>query len=490
MFVHVTPIPTTILIGFFLLLAFLLSYFLSTPCAGSDAQKRALVIVLGDVGRSPRMQYHTRSLADLGFQVDLVGYSGTAPLEVIQTSPFIKLWIIDTTKKIPAGLSQVQYLVRAVTRVLGQFISILHLVLITIPQPDVVLIQNPPAIPTLLIAQIVRWVRQCRLVIDWHNFGYSIMELNLSNRSAPVVIAKRYEQFFGGWAEGHLCVSKAMSEVLKRHWQINGPISVLYDRSPESFKRLSLREIHTFLSTLTFGQQELTYTEQQPTSNSSTAITKTLLTELNPSTNEIKSLQQRPYLIVSSTSWTEDEDFGILLKAISIIESSANTVIAESRNSSSVGTGAGDCAFVFVITGKGPLKRWFEQEVRKMNLVKCRVLTAWLTMEDYPKLLGAADAGICFHTSSSGLDLPMKVVDMLGCGLPVMAVKYNCLEELLHHGENGLIFSTGDELADSLLDLLKEGASDRLGRLREGALKFQDTRWEENWNEVAKPFFA
>ena len=34
------------------------------------------VVVLGDVGRSPRMQYHCLSLVQQDFTVDLVGYGG------------------------------------------------------------------------------------------------------------------------------------------------------------------------------------------------------------------------------------------------------------------------------------------------------------------------------------------------------------------------------------------------------------------------------
>lgn len=34
------------------------------------------VVVLGDIGRSPRMQYHTIAMAQFGFEVDLVGFAG------------------------------------------------------------------------------------------------------------------------------------------------------------------------------------------------------------------------------------------------------------------------------------------------------------------------------------------------------------------------------------------------------------------------------
>jgi hypothetical protein len=39
-------------------------------------RRSALILVLGDVGRSPRMMYHTESMARLGWDTWLVGYRG------------------------------------------------------------------------------------------------------------------------------------------------------------------------------------------------------------------------------------------------------------------------------------------------------------------------------------------------------------------------------------------------------------------------------
>ena len=47
--------------------------------------------------------------------------------------------------------------------------------------------------------------------------------------------------------------------------------------------------------------------------------------------------------------------------------------------------------------------------MRELGLQHVAFRTAWLAAADYPVLLGSADLGISLHTSSSGLDLPMKV---------------------------------------------------------------------------------
>lgn len=140
--------------------------------------------------------------------------------------------------------------------------------------------------------------------------------------------------------------------------------------------------------------------------------TTLLTTKSNDGSVALRDDNERVRLIVSSTSWTEDEDFSILLKAVELYESASRQAAKPYPR------------LLFVITGKGPLKSLYEQKISAMQLERTRIITAWLEVSDYPLLLGSADLGISLHTSTSGMDLPMKVVDMFGCGLPVCALSF------------------------------------------------------------------
>ena len=53
----------------FVLLYFLMNFFI-------PGKNSVCIVVLGDIGRSPRMQYHALSFAKENFNVDVIGYGG------------------------------------------------------------------------------------------------------------------------------------------------------------------------------------------------------------------------------------------------------------------------------------------------------------------------------------------------------------------------------------------------------------------------------
>lgn len=42
----------------------------------ADENNKIQILVLGDIGRSPRMQYHAMSIAKHGAKVEIIGYQG------------------------------------------------------------------------------------------------------------------------------------------------------------------------------------------------------------------------------------------------------------------------------------------------------------------------------------------------------------------------------------------------------------------------------
>ncbi len=145
-----------------------------------------------------------------------------------------------------------------------------------------------------------------------------------------------------------------------------------------------------------------------------------------------------------------------------------------------------------LITGRGPLRSHYEARIARTGLRKIHLRTLWLEPEDYPRLLGAADLGLCLHRSASGLDLPMKVADMFGCGLPVCALDYGpCLAEQVQHGQNGLLFTTSTQLAEQLYTLFRAFPDDTplLDQLRRNVSARATRRWTDEWRVVAEPVF-
>ncbi|KAK9844422.1 hypothetical protein WJX74_002223 [Apatococcus lobatus] len=606
----------------------------------STGAKPVWVVVLGDFGRSPRMQNHATSLSkQAGMQVHVLAYTSTSwsqPSENV---------LVHSLAPPPAWLGTLPRILGLVLKAIIQAWSLLTNMLLSMPKPSVVMLQVPPAIPVMAICWLACWWHQAALILDWHNFGYTLMGMSMGKRHWLVRQAEGFERFWGRRAAASLCVTKAMQQELGSRWGIRA--TVFHDHAPSHFRRCTLQERHALLLKLqplfatpmhprdfcaaaasanhppsggphalpasdadwllvsrdtspdkmhpwgerpgaqqasTSGIQQQIHghsqhqqhgirptaidldlaaddpaadikhadvsvgrgssgasgggenarqtqspdaaslgshsrdvgsaqeswqgdagrdTRNQPaahlgtpetTGNAATLdrpperarhqngrpgapadLEATVCTCVEPG----ESAQQRPgapALLVSSTSWTIDEDFQILLDAATIYDQQACRHLSWLPE------------LVIIVTGKGPQKAMYEQRMRQLDLQHVAFRTAWLEPGDYPLLLGCADLGVCLHTSSSGLDLPMKVVDMLGCGLPACAVAYSCINELVQHGANGVLFATAAELAQHWRHLLQGFPHNRdLQKMAENILTGPVCHWQDAWEKIVKP---
>ncbi len=183
------------------------------------------------------------------------------------------------------------------------------------------------------------------------------------------------ELFFGRLASFNLCVTEAMKNDLAR---FNIKAFTLYDKPFEQFRALNIEEKHSFLQLLNKKYGIKDFKDDSNPNNTS-------FTEDYP----FKMKQKRPALIVSSSSWTEDEDFHLLIDALDKYENEYPKSTSELPR------------LICLLTGKGPLKHYYEDLFNGKAYKHILVRFVWLDPQDYPLLLGCADLGICFHKSTS-----------------------------------------------------------------------------------------
>lgn len=179
------------------------------------------VVVLGDIGHSPRMQYHVCSLLQHGSVVDLVGYVEGNFSPAIAFDNAKRLTVHKLSPVPELGLPSA---VRLITKAIWQFLTLM-VALFSISRSDFILCQNPPAIPTLVCCYLVARCWRSKLIIDWHNYTHTILGLGATSQQSTgtrilVRIAKFIEASAAGRTFGNFCVTNAMREDLQKNWNI------------------------------------------------------------------------------------------------------------------------------------------------------------------------------------------------------------------------------------------------------------------------------
>lgn len=438
-------------------------------------QRSAAVVVLGDIGRSPRMCYHVSSLASHGWRVSVVAYAGVGLPPKLRRAN-IKHHPLRPPPGWITRLPKTLFILAAPFKLAWQTWGLFSALAVhTTPPPEVILVQNPPALPTLFVVQFTAALLGSKIIIDWHNLGYTILGLRLGPKSPLVKLAALLERIGGTFAFAHVFVTRAMRDHLTQAWHLRGYARVLYDRPPASFRRSTAEETHHLFEslserlcrpmpgTLVHSSQDagesLPKSEKQSLSAglaafwpaysvpSSTPFTRrrnssielhapTALRSRRPSqagdeerlglpvvspfrrpsspsisgrrhaslrpttpsdspdlsceADEVVLRNDRPALAVSSTSWTADEDFDMLLRAVETYEQRAREV-----NSAEPPSTSRLPRLLVIVTGKGDLRAHYERLIdlreHQEQYKWVRIRTAWLEPEEYPILLGTPD---------------------------------------------------------------------------------------------------
>ncbi len=385
------------------------------------------------------MQYHAASLAGAGSDVDLIGLEGADVIPAVRSIP--RITVHRLADRSFAGRSKGgvrRFVYSSLARGIGQAWQLFR-VLMRIPKPDVMLVQNPPAFPTLFVSWLVARVRGARLVIDWHNLSHTIAAVKLGEHHRAVKAIARSERRWAKRASAHLTVSNALADWLGRQYKVKA--AVVYDRPGAAFSRT--------------------------TADAAKALWEKLAKD--------HLLGARVPLVVCPTSWSPDEDFDLLLEALERTERQLRLRSA---------------SLAVILTGRGPLRESFASRAARRGFTAVTLRTIWLDPADYPTLVGMADLGLCLHQSSSGLDLPMKLADLYGAGVPAAVYDYApVLGEVMTAGQHGVTFRDPGDLANILITVATRSvaADTPLGRSRTWLAGRSPERWDPHWEAVARP---
>lgn len=392
------------------------------------------------------MQYHALALAVNDGDVDLIGLEGAPVHAALTAEPRLRTHrLSDRGFASRHARGRQRFLWMSAGRAAMQAAR-LFATLLRLPAPDVILVQNPPAVPTLAVAWLAARLRRARLIVDWHNLSHTILAVPLGEEHRAVRSLARSEKRWARRADAHLAVSQALADWLRREVRVSA--TVVRDRPPAFFAKPSLEAAadlwRRLADRLAFGPHRIP-------------------------------------LVLCPTSWTPDEDFDLLLEALERTERTLAAAAAPAP------------ALALVLTGRGPLKEEFERRLARRSFTHLAVRTVWLEPSDYPVAVGLADAGLCLHQSSSGLDLPMKLADFRGVGVPVCAYDYApVLAEAITPGREGITFRDPGELSAVLVALATANlaAVPAFAAARVWLAGHPPARWEEEWTSRASSLFT
>lgn len=370
---------------------------------------------------------HVRALRSRGWGVTLAGYGTNPPPPDLALDPAVRVAELDAGG---GGYGRILFRLGVELR----------------REPwTAVLVQNPPGIPVMMVLGLAGR-RGARRILDWHNLGGSLLAMRRPPRRHLAGFYSWCEQRLARLADDHWAVSAALAGKLAGIRSV-----VVHDRPSQIFRAAAAQSRHESSDGASAGPlaDRLAWWHR-------------VLPHVAPPT--------APCWVVAPSSWGPDEDTDAMLR------------VAEGWRDHAGNWG--DAPHVAIIaTGRGPMQPDFARAAGTLNGGPVMLQTVWAPAAEYPALLARADAGLCLHRSSSGVDLPMKLADFRGAGKKALVMDYGpVLTEVFRPEIDGWTFRNDTELAAGLRRLALMTTAELAAPPAVG-----DT-WEAEWDRQLGPW--
>jgi glycosyltransferase involved in cell wall biosynthesis len=142
-----------------------------------------------------------------------------------------------------------------------------------------------------------------------------------------------------------------------------------------------------------------------------------------------------------------------------------------------------------LVVGDGPLGSWLEHGLKASGISHATRTTGAVSPQSIPALLSAMDAAVAPYTARPDFYFsPLKILEYMAAGLPVVASRIGQIQELISDGETGLLSEPDD--AHSLADHLRRLRDDPALRYRLGAAARRNVERHHTWLDVTQRIFA
>lgn len=146
------------------------------------------------------------------------------------------------------------------------------------------------------------------------------------------------------------------------------------------------------------------------------------------------------------------------------------------------------CEASLVVVGDGPLRKELQERLNDRGLDSKARLMGVVSHQEVPGLIQTFDVAVAPYPAleHSFYFSPLKLFEYLACGVPVVAPRLGQIDEIIQHGQTGLLYPAGDvpAMARACQTLLEDGGLRRRMGEQGARLVRERYTWDHNARRV------